>query len=210
MTRNTGARAFGRMRVLFLLGATVAACDSSPATGSGPSHSATPVVSSSTSATASPIASTPDSTTGWPTFSSASGKLSFRYEPTWKPNQCAPNDSPLIVLGYNICGQIEPSFGIDSAPSAHAPAAADLRCNSSQPAATSSSTIVDGVTGTKEYIDYTSAAYNSCRFPIMHAVVYSFYTRGRAYTLTYLYIPSEGADQTSNVDEMVQALRFTA
>jgi hypothetical protein len=44
----------------------------------------------------------------------------------------------------------------------------------------------------------------------MHAVVYSFYTVGRAYTVTYLYIPSEGADQASNVDEMVQTLRFTA
>jgi hypothetical protein len=74
----------------------------------------------------------------------------------------------------------------------------------------SSSVTVDGVTGTKEYIDYTSAAYNNCDHPVMHRVVYAFYTRGRAYTVTYLYIPSEGADQANKVDEMVQTLRFTA
>jgi hypothetical protein len=210
MKRTTHARAFVRMGVLFLLGATVAACGTNATTGFGPSHSATPVVSPSTSATASAIASTPDPRAGWPTFSSASGELSFRYDPTWKPNQCPPNDSPLIVLGHNICGQIEPSFAIDSAPSAQAPAAADLRCDPSQPGAMSSSTTVDGVTGTKEYVDYTSAAYDNCRHPIMHAVVYSFYTGGRTYTVTYLYIPSEGADQESKVDEMVQTLRFTA
>lgn len=202
MTRTTRARAVVSTGVLLLLLTTVAACSSTVATGSGPSHSATPAVSSSTS--------TPDSTAGWPTFSSALGELSFRYDPTWTPKQCPPNDSPLIVLGHNICGQIEPSFAIDSAPSAQAPAAADLRCDPSQPGAMSSSTTVDGVTGTKDYIDYTSAAYNNCRLPIVHAVVYSFYTRGREYTVTYLYIPSEGTDQTSKVDEMVQTLRFTA
>jgi hypothetical protein len=74
----------------------------------------------------------------------------------------------------------------------------------------STSTIVDGVTGIKKYIDYTSAAYNNCRLPILHAVVYSFYTDGQAYTVTYLDIPSEGADQMSKVDEMVPTLRFTA
>jgi hypothetical protein len=50
----------------------------------------------------------------------------------------------------------------------------------------------------------------TCRLPIVHAVVDSFDTRGRAYAVTHMYIPSEGADPTSNVDEMVQTLRFTA
>ncbi len=44
----------------------------------------------------------------------------------------------------------------------------------------------------------------------MHALAYFFYTAGRAYTITYLYIPSDGADQTSNVDRMVQTLTFSA
>jgi hypothetical protein len=68
---------------------------------------------------------------------------------------------------------------------------------------------VDGV-GTKVYIDYPEGAYKNCRLPILHAVVYSFYTGGRTYTVTYLYIPSEGADQTSKVDRMVQSLRYSA
>jgi hypothetical protein len=74
----------------------------------------------------------------------------------------------------------------------------------------SSSITADGVTGTKEYIDYTSPAYNNCDHPVMHRVVYSFYTGARAYTVTYLYIPSEGADQAIKVGEMVQTLRFAA
>jgi hypothetical protein len=126
------------------------------------------------------------------------------------PVECPPDDSPLIVLGHNTCGQIEPSFGIDSVPSARAPAATDLRCDPGQPSAISSSMTVDGVTGTKEYIDYTAAAYNNCRRPIMHAVTYLFYTAGRAYTIEYLYIQSEGVDQTSNVDQMVRTLKFSA
>jgi hypothetical protein len=39
---------------------------------------------------------------------------------------------------------------------------------------------------------------------------YSFYAGGRAYEITYLYIPSEGPDKTSEVDQMVQTLRFSA
>lgn len=74
----------------------------------------------------------------------------------------------------------------------------------------STSTTVDGVSGTKEYIDYTAAAYNDCRHPIMHAVVYSFSTGGRTYTVEYLYIPSDGPDQTSKVERLVQTLKFSA
>jgi hypothetical protein len=210
MKSPRGACAFVRTGILAVLGAGVAACGTSTTTPSGSSAAATPTVSPSTSATASPTAATPDPTTGWLSFSSASGKLSFRYDPTWRPVECPPDDSPLIVLGRNTCGQIEPSFGIDSVPSAQAPAAADLRCDPSQPPAISSSMTVEGVTGTKESIDYTAAAYNNCRHPIMRAVTYLFYTGGRAYTIEYLYIPSEGVDQTSNVDQMVQTLRFSA
>jgi hypothetical protein len=206
MRRTNGVRTFIRMEVLFLLGLGGVACGASAAVPAGSSASASPMITSSTSATA----STPDPMAGWLTFSSAAGKLSFRYDPTWKPTECAASDSPLIVLGHNVCGQVEPSFGIDSTPSAQAPAVADLGCDPSQPRPTPSSTTADGVTGTKISIDYTASAYKNCRLPIVHAVVYSFYTRGRAYTVTYLYIPSEGADQTSKVDRMVQSLRFSA
>ncbi len=210
MKRTTGARTFVRTGILFLLGAGLAACGTSDTTAVGSSAFATPAVSTSASVTASPAASTPDPPAGWPTFRSASGKLSFRYDPTWKPVECQPNNSPLIVLGQNTCGQIEPSFGIDSVPSAQAPAAADLRCDPSQPPARSSSLTVDGVTGTREDIDYIAPAYDNCRYPIMRAVVYSFHTGGRTYTVEYLYIPSEGPDQMSKVDQMVQTLRFAA
>jgi hypothetical protein len=73
-----------------------------------------------------------------------------------------------------------------------------------------SNVVVDGVTGTREFIDYTASAYKDCRHPIEHALVYSFYTGGRAYEITYLYIPSEGPDKTSEVDQMVQTLTFSA
>lgn len=211
MQRTRGARTFVGTGVLLLLGPGVAACGASGSTASGSPVATTPTVSASTSAMGSPIASTADPTAAWPTFSSAPGKLSFRYDPTWKPVECPPlHYSPLIVLGANICGQIEPSFGVDSVASSPAPAAADLRCDASQPRAVSTTTTVDGVTGTKQYIDYTGAAYNNCRLPVMHAVVYSFYTGGRAYTVTYLYIPSQGPDQATKVDQMVQTLRFSA
>jgi hypothetical protein len=72
-----------------------------------------------------------------------------------------------------------------------------------------SSVVVDGVTGTREYIDYSTAAYQDCRHPVEHALDYSFYTSGRAYAITYLYIPSEGPDRTSAVDEMVRTLTFS-
>ena len=153
---------------------------------------------------------TPDPTADWPTFTSASGQLSFRYAPAWKPVECPAIDSPLIVLGHNACGQIEPSFSVDSVPATQAPAPRDERCDPSQPAIVSTNTTVDGVTGARAYVDYTGAAYNDCRHPVEHALVYSFFTDGRAYTITYLYIPSEGADQTSEVDAMVQTLRFSA
>jgi hypothetical protein len=67
---------------------------------------------------------------------------------------------------------------------------------------------VGGVQGTRLYFDFTAAAYSHCRDPLVHGVVYSFYTGGRTYTVTYLYIPTEGADQTSAVDQMVQTLTF--
>jgi hypothetical protein len=210
MKRTANARTLARTGIAFLVGAGVAACGTSDTPAFRASPSATPRASTSTSATASAISPSPTPPAGWPSFTSASGKLSFRYDPKWKPAECSPNDSPLIVLGHNICGQIEPSFGIDSVPSAQAPTIADLRCDASQPLAMSSSTTVDGVTGTREYIDYTKAPYNNCRLPIMHALAYSFHTGGRTYTVTYLCIPSEGADQTSRVDQMVQTLRFSA
>jgi hypothetical protein len=217
-------RTFVRAALLFLVGAGLAACGASPPTVPGSSVSTHPLTSSSTSALASTIAvvspsssgnasritPTPDPTSGWPTFRSAAGKLSFRYEPAWKPVECAPNDSPLIVLGHNTCGQIEPSFAVDSIPSSRAPTIPDLRCDASQPRASASSVKVDGVTGVRVYLDYTAAAYDDCRHPIEHAVVYSFYTHGRAYTVTYLYVPSEGADQMTAVDRMVHTLTFTA
>lgn len=209
MKTTIGARNLVRTGMLLLIVAGVAACSPS-ATAGTPSGSGTPSASASTSATASPIPATPNPTEGWLSFHSTAGELSFRYDPTWKPVQCPPSDSPLIVLGNNVCGQIEPSFCIDSVRSARAPAATDLRCEPSQPRAVSSSTTVDGVTGTREYIDYTTAAYHNCRLPVMHALAYMFYTAGRAYTITYLDIPSEGADQTSDVDRMVQTLTFSA
>ena len=70
--------------------------------------------------------------------------------------------------------------------------------------------MVDGVTGTREYIDYSASAYLDCRHPVEHALDYSFYTGGRAYDITYLYISSEGPDKTSAVDQMVQTLTFSA
>ena len=74
----------------------------------------------------------------------------------------------------------------------------------------SSSVVVDGVTGTREYIDYSASTYQNCRHPVEHALDYSFYTGGRAYEITYLYIPSEGPDKASAVDQMVQTLKFSA
>ena len=210
MKRTADTRAIVRTGIAFIVLAGVAACGASDTPALNASPSVPPRASTSTSATASAISPTPTPPPGWPSFTSASGKLSFRYDPKWKPAECAPNDSPLIVLGHNMCGQIEPSFGVDSVPSAQAPAMVDLRCDPNQPPAASSSTTVDGVTGIREYIDYTAAAYNNCRLPIMHALVYSFQTGGRTYTVNYLYIPSEGADQTSGVDQMVQTLRFSA
>ena len=114
------------------------------------------------------------------------------------------------MLSDNVCGQIEPSFYVDSVRAAQAPKAADLRCDSNQPPAMTSAITVDGVTGTREYLDYTAAAYDSCRHPVMHAVAYLFYTAGRAYSVMYLYIPSAGPDQTSKIDQMVRTLTFTA
>lgn len=224
MKSTKADRTFVRAVLLLLVGVGVAACSASTPTAPGSSVSTDPLTASSTSAPASTIAvvspstsgsasritPTPDPTSGWPTFRSAAGKLSFRYEPAWKPVECAPNDSPLIVLGHNGCGQIEPSFGVDSRPSSRAPAIPDLRCDPSQPRASASSVKVDGVTGVRVYLDYTAAAYDYCRHPIEQAVVYSFYTHGRAYTVTYLYIPSEGADQMTAVDQMVHTLSFTA
>jgi hypothetical protein len=211
MKRTAGVRDFVRIGVLFLLGPGVAGCGTGGATTPGASASATPVVSASISATVSPSASiTPVPTAGWVSFSSASGKLSFRYDPAWKPTECPSHASPLIVFAPSICGQIEPLLGIDSTPSAQPPTAADLRCDLSQPRATSSNVLIDGVTGTREYIDYSASAYQDCRHPIEHALDYSFYTSGRAYDIMYLYIPSEGPDRTSAVDEMVQTLRFSA
>jgi hypothetical protein len=210
MKRTPGARTIVRTGIAVLMGAGVAACGTSDTPAFRASPSATPRVSASTPTTAPAISPSPAPPVRWPRFSSASGKLSFRYDPKWKPAECAPNDSPLIVLGHNMCGQIEPSFAVDSVPSAQATAMVDLRCDPSQPPAASSSTTVDGVTGTREYIDYTAAAYNNCRLPIMHALVYSFQTGGRTYTVVYMYIPSEVADQTSGVDQMVQTLRFSA
>lgn len=210
MSTPTRTRTIVRAGVLVLLGAGAAACGTSAPSAVGPPATSTPLASTWPSATASPIASTPDPTAGWLTFRSASGKLSFRYDPTWNPAECPPNDAPIIVLGNNMCGQIEPSFGIDSTPTGKAPPDTDLRCDPSQPPAMSTSTTVDGVSGTKEYIDYTAAAYNDCRHPIMHAVVYSFSTGGRTYTVEYLYIPSDGPDQTSKVERLVQTLKFSA
>jgi hypothetical protein len=70
--------------------------------------------------------------------------------------------------------------------------------------------VVDAVTGTREYIDYSASAYKDCRQPVEHALDYSFYTGGRAYNVRYLYIPGEGPDKTSAVDQMVQTLTFSA
>jgi hypothetical protein len=70
--------------------------------------------------------------------------------------------------------------------------------------------VIDGVTGTSEYIDYSASAYQDCRHQVEHALEYSFYTGGRAYNISYLYIPSEGPDKTSAVDQMVQTLTFSA
>ena len=207
---SSGARNLIRGVVLLIVGAAMAGCDASTTTPHGASVSASPAVSASSSATSSPTASAPDPTQTWLTVHSAAGRLSFRYDPAWKPVECPPSDSPLIVLGANVCGQIEPSFEIDSVRSAQAPPAPDMRCDPSQPQAVSSSTTVDGVTGTREFIDFTTPAYDDCRHPIMHALAYAFYTTGRAYTIMYLYIPSEGADQTSNVDRMVQTLTLSA
>gem|GEM_PF-4364634 len=69
---------------------------------------------------------------------------------------------------------------------------------------------VDGVAGIREYIDYSASAYQDCRHPVEHALAYRFYTGGRAYTVMYLYIPSEGVEKTSEVDQMVQTLKFSA
>ena len=69
---------------------------------------------------------------------------------------------------------------------------------------------VDGVTGMREYVDYTTAAYGNCRHPIMRALAYLFYTGGRAYSVMYLYIPSAGADLTNKVDQMVRTLTFSS
>ena len=208
--RTARGRAFVRTGMLLLLGAAVAGCGTSAGTTAGSSASATPAVSASTSATVSPSASiTPVPTAGWLRFSSASGQLSFLYDPTWTPAECPAHASPLIVFAPSTCGHIEPSLGIDSTPSAQPLTAPDLRCDPSQPPATLSSAVVDGVTGTREYIDYSVSAYQDCRHPVEHALDYSFYTSGRAYHLTYLYIPSEGPDRTRAVDEMVQTLRFS-
>jgi len=70
--------------------------------------------------------------------------------------------------------------------------------------------VVDGVTGTREYIDYSVSAYKDCRHPVEHALDYSFYTGGRAYNITYLYVPSEGPDKTSDVDQMARTVTFSA
>jgi hypothetical protein len=70
--------------------------------------------------------------------------------------------------------------------------------------------VVDGVTGTREYIDYAASAYQDCRHPVEHALDYSFYTGGRAYDIRYLYVPSDGPDKTNSVDQMVQTLTFSA
>jgi hypothetical protein len=210
MTR--GARNFVRVGMGLLIGAGVAACATGSTTPKPTTSTASgsPVVSASTSPAVSPIPATPDPIEGWLSFHSTAGQLSFRYDPTWRPVQCPPVDSPLIVLGHNVCGQIEPSFEIDSVHSVRALPAPDMRCDPSQPPAVSSIATVDGVTGTREYIDYTEAAYQNCRLPIMHAVAYAFYTSGREYTIMYLYIPSEGADQTTSIDRMVQTLTFSA
>jgi hypothetical protein len=217
MKTTTGARKVIRTGMLLLLVAGLAACSPTPATRTpSPSAPGAPSSTSTTSTTPTPVATTspipaaPGTTDGWLSFHSTAGKLSFLYDPTWTPVQCPPDDSPLIVLGLNICGQIEPTFAIDSVQSAQAPPAPDLRCDGSQPRAVSSRATVDGVTGIREYIDHTTAAYDNCRHPVMHALAYFFYTVGRAYTITYLYIPSDGADQTSNVDRMVQTLTFSA
>jgi hypothetical protein len=207
-----GARYLVRTAMLlFPLG--IVACSPSQTNGTPPpSATGNTTASPSTlgTATPSPIPATPNPTDGWLSFHSTAGKLSFRYDPTWRPVQCPPSDSPLIVLGQNVCGQIEPTFEIDSVSSTQAPKAPDLRCDASQPPASSSSITIDGVTGTREYIDYTTPAYRDCRQPITHAVAYTFYTARRAYTIMYLYIPSGGADQTTNVDRMVQTLTFSA
>jgi hypothetical protein len=209
---SDGARHLVRTAML-LLPLGMVACSPSQTSGT-PSPSATANATESPSilatATPSPIPATPDPTKGWLSFHSTAGKLSFHYDPTWKPVQCPPSDSPLIVLGQNVCGQIEPTFEIDSVPAQQAPLAADLRCDPSQPPASSSSVTVDGVTGTREYVDYTTRAYDNCRHPITHALAYTFYTAGRAYTIMYLNVPSEGPDQTANVDRMVQTLTFSA
>jgi hypothetical protein len=206
-SRDVKQPTFKLTGVLILLGMSATACGASASNASGSPPSATPTISTSPPTTSSP---SPDPTEGWLSFSSTVGRLSFRYDPTWKLTECAPGDSPLIVLGQNACREIEPSFSVDSTVASQIPAAPDLRCDPGQPSATSSSVTVDGVMGTKESIDYTATAYNDCRHPIEDAVVYSFYTGGRAYTVTYLYLPSEGADQTGEVDQLVQTLKFSA
>jgi hypothetical protein len=206
------ARRLARAAMLLLPLGIVACSPSLTSDAPSPSATANATASPSTLATAtpSPIPATPDPTKGWLTFHSTAGELSFRYDPAWKPVQCPPSDSPLIVLGQNVCGQIEPTFEVDSVASHQAPPAADLRCDPSQPPAPSSSVSVDGVTGTREYVDYTTSAYDNCRHPITRALAYTFYTAGRVYTIMYLYVPSGGADQTTDVDRMVQTLTFSA
>jgi hypothetical protein len=195
-------RWFARSGAVALLAVGGAACAANT-TGSS-------AISESPSGATSPMTSpTPTSTDGWLTFSSVSGQLSFRYDPAWKPTECPSNDSPLIDFAPNVCGQIEPSLWIDSTPTSKA-TDDDLRCDPTQPPAPSSSVTVDGVAGIREYVDYSASAYQNCRSPIEHALAYRFSTRGRAYTVMYLYIPREGVDKTSEVDEMVQTLRFSA
>jgi hypothetical protein len=196
------------MVILIGLGAAASACGSNSPTPSPstPTEAPMPLVATPRSSTA----QTPDVPSGWLRFESDTGNLSFLYDPIWKPTECAPDESPLIVLGDNVCGQIEPSFYVDSVPAAQAPAPPDLRCDSSQPLAGHSEITVDGVSGTREYVDYTTAAYGNCRHPIMHALAYTFFTAGRAYSVMYLYIPSAGPDQSSEVDEMVRTLTFSS
>jgi len=209
--RITDTRTFARSGALVLLVIGIAACEANRTGSSAPSATTIPAVSASASGTPSPVISpTPSSMAGWLTFSSVSGKLSFRYDPAWKPTECPSNDAPLVDFAPNVCGQIEPSLWIDSTPISQSPSDDDLRCDPTQPPAPSSSVTVDGVAGIREYIDYSASAYQDCRHPVEHALAYRFYTGGRAYTVMYLYIPSEGVEKTSEVDQMVQTLKFSA
>ena len=178
----------------------LAAC-SSPAPSHGAATAAPNGPSTALGSTAVPAT--------WVTFTSASLHLSFKYDPAWHLTTCPAKDSPAIVFTFNRCGQNEPSFGINSVASTSRPAPPVANgCDTSFPATPVTSVTVDGVTGQRSYGDLTKPPYNDCDQPVHARLAYVFWTNGRAYTVSYLYIPAQGANLTAKVDTMVSTFVF--